>query len=386
VNRGAVAEIHLSAIAHNLQVIRKIVRNLPVIAVVKADAYGHGSVAVSEKLVSEGISCLAVAFINEAITLREAGIHSPVMVLFEGGDVDDLFRFQLIPVVSSVKTARLLSRKAQKTGKHIDVHVMIDTGMGRLGLNKNKAFEDLCAIENMQGISLRGVLSHFSDADLSDRTYAIYQLNEFNSVRKAFYRRIGRKVHAHIANSAAVLTFQGAYLDAVRPGIMLYGYSPLLQRMDFGSGSPPDEKHHTSPRKRHRSDLQPAMSVKTRILSVRTVEKGTPISYGRTFFTKRRSRIGVLPIGYADGYSRLFSNNSCVIVKGKKVPVVGRVCMDLTMIDLTGVKGVAENDEVVLMGSQGQESIYAEELAERARTIPYEILTALGSSSVKVHV
>jgi alanine racemase len=193
-------------------------------------------------------------------------------------------------------------------------------------------------------------------------------------------------VHAHIANSAAVLTFQGAYLDAVRPGIMLYGYSPLLQRMDFGSGSPPDEKHHTSPWKRHRSDLQPAMSVKTRILSVRTVEKGTPISYGRTFFTKRRSRIGVLPIGYADGYSRLFSNNSCVIVKGKKVPVVGRVCMDLTMIDLTGVKGVAENDEVVLMGSQGQESIYAEELAERARTIPYEILTALGSSSVKVHV
>ncbi len=385
-NRGAVAEIHLSAIAHNLQVIRKIVRNLPVIAVVKADAYGHGSVAVSKKLVSEGISCLAVAFVNEAITLREAGIHLPVMVLFEGGDMDDLFRFRLIPVVSSVKTARLLSRKAQKIGKHLDIHVMIDTGMGRLGLNMNNALEDLCTIENMQGISLRGVLSHFSDADLSDRTYAIFQLNEFNSIRKAFYRRIGRKVRAHIANSAAVLTFQDAYLDAVRPGIMLYGYSPIIKRMKNVSGSPSNEEDHISLREKHGSGLRPAMSVKTKILSVRTVEKGTPISYGRTFVTKRRSRIGVLPIGYADGYNRLFSNNSYVIVKENKVPVVGRVCMDLTMIDLTGVKGVEENEEVVLMGSQGQKSIYAEELAERARTIPYEILTALGSSSVKVHV
>jgi alanine racemase len=263
---------------------------------------------------------------------------------------------------------------------------MIDTGMGRLGLDMNHALDDLCAIENMQGISLNGVLSHFSDADLSDRTYAIFQLNEFNSIREALCRRIGRKVRAHIANSAAVLTFQDAYLDAVRPGLMLYGYSPLLKRKKPASGSASDKKRHALPPGKHSSDLMPAMSVKTRLLSVRNVEKGTPISYGRTFVTKRRSTIGVLPIGYADGYSRLFSNNSYVIVKGKKVPVVGRVCMDLTMIDITGVKGVGENEEVVLMGRQGKESISAEDLADRAGTIPYEILTALGRRSVKVHV
>ena len=380
-NRGAVAEIHLPAIAHNLQVIRKIVRNLPVIAVVKADAYGHGSIAVSETLASEGISCLAVAFISEAIQLREAGIITPLMVLFEDGNMNDFFRYDILPVVSSVKTARLLSRKAQRIGKCIDIHVMVDTGMGRLGLDPANALEELCLIEKLRGISLKGVLSHFSDADLADRSYAMYQLGKFKSIHEAFTARFKRRLFAHIANSAAVLTFQDAHLDAVRPGIMLYGYSPVRRTINSSL-----REENMSLAKRTRPQLIPAMSLKTRVLSIRNVPKDTPISYGRTFITRRKSRIGILPIGYADGYSRLFSNNSHVIVRGARVPVVGRVCMDLTMIDLTGVKGARENDEVVIIGTQGQESITAEELAERTHTIPYEILTALGSSSAKVYV
>ena len=379
-NRGAAAEINLSAIAYNLQSVRKIVKNRPVIAVVKADAYGHGAVEVSKKLFEENVSFLAVAFTGEAIELREAGIKSPIIVLFDTGYIKEFFDFKLIPVIYNLDTASSLSAEAKKKNIIIKVHVKIDTGMGRLGLSGNHIVNDLIKISEMEGIELAGLLSHFSEADLSDRSYAVLQLKRFNKIRETISKILKRKIFSHIANSAAVLTFEDAHLDAVRPGLMLYGYSPINQKSEV---FPPTELRTTSP---ELINLMPAMKIKTKILCIRKVPSGTPISYGRTFITKRPSRIGVLPLGYADGYSRFFSNNAEVLVKGRRVPVVGRICMDLTMIDLTDVKGVKENDEIVIMGKQGDESITAQELAYKANTIPYEILTSLGNKSKRIYV
>jgi len=389
VNRGAFAEISLPAIVHNLQSVKKIVKNRPVIAVVKADAYGHGILEVSKRLIREGVYCLAVAYTSEAIELRTAGIDIPIIVLFDRRNIKDFFDFRLIPVIHKMDTATSLSHEAKKRSTIINVHVKVDTGMGRLGLNGNRVTEDLIRISEMDGVEITGLLSHFSEADLSDRSYAVAQLERFNKIRETLSEKLKRKIFSHIANSAAVLAFQDAHLDAVRPGLMLYGYSPFNHKSDV---SPPS---HPSPSRgegkgrggnSERINLIPAMSIKTKILNIRNVPSGTPISYGRTFITKRPSRIGVLPLGYADGYSRFFSNNADVLVKGRRVPVVGTICMDLTMIDLTGVKDVREDDEVIILGKEGKESITAQELAHRANTIPYEILTSLGGKSKRVYV
>jgi alanine racemase len=366
VHRGPAAEINLSAIAQNLQFVQKIVKNRPVIAVVKADAYGHGATAVSKKLLEGGVFHLAVAFTGEARELRESGINSPILVLFDRGNTSDYFDADLIPVVSDLETASRLSEEAGKRRRVMRIHVKIDTGMGRLGMHGNDVTQNLIMIADMSGLEIAGIMSHFSEADLADGSYAKVQLERFNAIRTELAKRTGKTVMAHIANSAAVMTFEQACLDAVRPGIMLYGYSP------FAKNPAPD--------------LVPAMTVKARILDIRRVPAGTPISYGRTFVTKRTSRIGVLALGYADGYSRLFSNNAYVLVRGRKVPVAGRVCMDLTMIDLTDVTDAAIDDEVVIIGKQGDLAITADELAGRAGTIPYEILTSLGSRSRRVYV
>jgi alanine racemase len=399
VNRGAIAEINLTAISHNLKAIRKAAKNRPVIAVVKADAYGHGCLEVSRRLIKEGVPYLAVAYTGEALRLRGEGITTPTIVLFDCEEIEDFFDLDLIPVISDISTASALSKAAKKRKTIIKVHVKIDTGMGRLGLSGSHMFEDLIKIADMKGINLVGLMSHFSDADLSDRSYATLQLERFNVIREALSRKLNKKIFSHMANSAAVLTFEDAYLDAVRPGLMLYGYSPLSKNSNallppYNPPPPPLEKGGKGGFERGDGGivnsepitLMPAMRVKTKILCIRNLPPDSPISYGRTFITNRQSKIGVLPLGYADGFSRLFSNNAEVIVRGRRVPVVGRVCMDLTMVDLTEIEDVREDDEVVIIGQQGNESITAYELACKARTVPYEILTSLGSHSRKEYI
>ena len=393
-NRGAVAEINLSAIAHNLETLKKITKNRTVIAVVKADAYGHGSIEVSKRLIQEGVSYLAVAYTGEAIHIRNAGITAPIIVFFDRQDIEDFFDFNLIPVIHDITTALAISRKAIEKKRKLKIHVKIDTGMGRLGLSSDHIIEDLLNIADMEGIELSGLMSHFSDADLSDRSYASVQLERFNKIRETLFKKLNQKIFSHIANSAAVLTFNDAHLDAVRPGLMLYGYSPLSKNAKCGMRSAElNSELQTlasgeSPRRPNSElqDLIPAMRVKTNVLSIRYLPPNFPISYGRSFVTKRQSKIGVLPIGYADGYNRLFSNNAEVLVGARRVPVAGRVCMDLTMVDITEVRDVKEGDEVVILGQQGNESITAYELADKAGTIPYEILTSLGSYSRKEYI
>lgn len=383
-NRGAIAEINLPAIAHNLETLKKISKNLPVIAVVKADAYGHGLVEVSKRLIQEGVSYLAVAYTCEAIQLRNADIIAPIIVLFDCQSIEDFFDFNLIPVIYDLTTAFAISRKAIEKKRTMKVHVKIDTGMGRLGLCNDHVIEDLLKIADMEGIELAGLMSHFSDADLADRSYANFQLEQFNKIRETLSRKLNHEIFSHMANSAAVLTFDKSHLDAVRPGLMLYGYSPLSKNAECGMRS---AELNFEPRIPNSGlSLIPAMKVETKILNIRNIPPDFPISYGRTFVTKRQSIIGVIPIGYADGYNRLFSNNAEMLVRGRRVPVVGRVCMDLTMVDLTEIGDVNEGDKVVVLGQQGKESITAYELADKAGTIPYEILTSLGSHSKKEYI
>lgn len=364
VNRGPLAEIDLSALQHNLKIVRKISEERPVIAVVKADAYGHGSVEIARNLARLGVSHFAVAYTGEAKVLRESGITADIIVLFDRSDVEDYFTYGLVPVVQDKETARKFSVEAVKRSKSIRVHLKVDTGMGRLGFRPEQTVSAALEIAGWEGIKLEGLMSHFSEADLADRSYASHQLNLFNEIRFAISDGLGRPIISHIANSAAVLSLKDAMMDAVRPGLLLYGISPFQE--GFG--------------------LMPLMTLKTSVLAVRDLCAGTPVSYGRTFITKCDSRIAVIPVGYADGYSRLYSNNAEMLVRGRRVPVAGRVCMDVTMLDVTSIGGVCEGEEVVILGKQGNEQITAAELAARIGTIPYEILTSLGGRARREYV
>ena len=362
--RGIVAEIDLQAVSHNFRVVRQLTGGRPVIAVVKADAYGHGAVQVSERLVSAGAEYLAVAFMGEARELREAGITVPILVLFDP-DVHEAFEHNLTPVVGTLKAAFELSREAEKRGQNINIHIKVDTGMGRLGFPV-RVQNEILKIAGLKGITIEGVMSHFSDADISDRSFACSQIAAFNTLRNDLAAAGLHIPLCHLANSAAVMALPESHCHAVRPGIMLYG---------LPSGYPVAD-----------AKLVPAMSAKARILALRMLPPGTPISYGRTFVTARESLIGVMAAGYADGFSRLFSNKASVLVRGKRAPVVGRVCMDVTMIDVTDIAGVSESDDVIIMGSQGGESISAAELAQWSDTIPYEVMLSLGNRATRVYI
>jgi len=364
VHRGPVAEIDLSALQHNLQIIRTVAGKRDVISVVKADAYGHGSVEVARRLVAGGTTDLAVAYTDEAKVLREAGITSPILVFFDQENPADYFRYDLAAVLRDRKMIRAFSDEARKRGTTLPVHMKIDTGMGRIGFRPEQAVESALEIAGIEGIRLEGLMSHFSEADLADRTYAQQQLKIFGDLRDVIQSRTGLSLRCHIANSAAVLSLPDALFDAVRPGIALYGCSPFEE--SFG--------------------LRPVLSLRSKVLAVRNLPVASPVSYGRTFVTKRESRIAVIPVGYADGYSRLFSNNAEMLVQGCRVPVVGRVCMDMTMLDVTDVPNVSEGDEVVILGRQGEEMITAAELAEKINTISYEILTTLGARARKAYL
>jgi alanine racemase len=204
-------------------------------------------------------------------------------------------------------------------------------------------------------------------------------------IRDTLYKKLNRKIFSHMANSAAVINFEDAHIDAVRPGLMLYGYSPISKNAECRMRNAELKSKIGNP-KSEIVNLMPAMRVRTKILCIRSLSPDSPVSYGRTFVTKRKSTIGVIPLGYADGYNRLFSNNGVVLVRGNRVPVVGRVCMDLTMVDLTEIRDAKEGDEVIVLGQQGNETITAYELAQKAQTIPYEILTSLGSRSKKEYI
>jgi len=362
--RGLIAEINLNNLCNNLKLVKSLAKGSEIIAVVKADAYGHGSVEVSKRLLREGINTLAVAFTSEAVQLRAAGISCKILSLFDS-DHDSIINYNLTPTLNNLKTAQALSSSASKKGLIISSHLKVDTGMGRTGFHwYNK--DEILKIFSFSGLNIEGIMSHFSDADLNDKEFAEEQIKRLKDIQSFLLQKGIRIKLWHISNSAGLMSLAKANFDAVRPGLMLYGYSPLQNI---------------------KSDcqLQPVMSVKTNILQIRKTKALQPISYGKTFITKRDSTIAVLSAGYADGLNRLFSNNLDVLIEGKRAPVIGRVCMDLTMVDVTDIKEAKEQSKAILIGSDGDEYIDANELAKRIGTISYEILTTFGSKARRTY-
>jgi len=336
-----------------------------ILASLKADAYGHGAVEVSKALVAAGTDRLAVAFCNEAAPIREAGIKKPVLVLFDP-DPGEILKYQLVPVISDLRSAGRLGAAAQAKEIKLPVHIKVDTGMGRLGIAGDPE-KTVCDIASLKGITVEGLMSHLSESESADQEFSRKQIAGLADLRA----RLGQKgliiPYCHMANSGGILSIPDSHFDAVRPGLMLYGYAPGGKS---GSGE---------------TELKPVMTLTTRIVSLRRLPAGSPVGYNRTFITKRDSLIAAVAMGYADGYSVAFSNNSEMLVRGRRVAVIGRVCMDICMIDVTDVEGVSGDDEVVIIGRQGEECITAADLACRIRTHAYEILTSLGSRAVRTY-
>jgi alanine racemase len=367
-DRPTAALIDLQALTHNFQEVRRRAGDRKILAVVKAQAYGHGAVPVSRCLLDLGAGMLGVALVEEGRELRAADIHAPVLIMGAvfPGQADEIVRFGFTPAITSLPVARALSDAAQRQGAPVAVHIKIDTGMGRIGLSPEAAPGFIAEVMRLEGVRVEGLMTHFADADLQNKQFASVQMDRFENLIHTLDSRGLSVPIRHAANSAAVLDYRRALFTMVRPGIMLYGYNPLESRVD--------------------ADLRPVLSLVTRIALLKRVPAGVPISYGRTFVTRRESLIATLPIGYADGYSRGLSNSGEAIVRGKRARVAGRVCMDMTMLDVTDVPGVTEGDEAVLIGSQGNERITADDIATKTGTIPYEVLCAISGRVPRIYV
>ncbi|PIV24949.1 MAG: alanine racemase [Deltaproteobacteria bacterium CG03_land_8_20_14_0_80_45_14] len=366
--RPTVGEVDLEALEFNYRQIQKrISEGVKLLAVVKADAYGHGAIPVSLKLEKLGVEYLGVAIPEEGVELRKGGVKAPILVLggIFGGEVDQIFRFRLTPVIFRKDSLKLLSREAERRRRKVKVHLKVDTGMGRLGVPLSLWPDFLKEVKRFTKIEIEGVLSHFSMTD-EEKGYTQNQWRAFQRA-VAIVKEMGISCqYLHMASSATLTAFSTYSGNLVRPGIMLYGSYP-------------------SPAFQALISLKPVMTLKTRIHFLKSVPSETRISYGGTFTTKRESLIATLPIGYADGYSRHLSNHGEVLIHGKRAPVAGKVCMDFIMVDVTDIPRVSVGDEVILMGRQGREQITAEEIAVKINSISYEVLCLIGKRVPRVY-
>jgi alanine racemase len=373
-SRPTFAEIDLSALRHNYQVIRSSTpRRTEILAVVKADAYGHGFMDISRELEQLGVDAFGVAFLAEGIQLRKAGIDKPILLLggVYPGQERKCIGYNLSTIIFNLEQARALNHAAGKLFRKAQAHLKIDTGMGRLGIPYAEAPAFLRELANLPHVSLEGILSHFASADELDESGSYFsrlQAERFAWVQAETRTAGFRPRYVHIANSAAALLREISGCNLVRPGIALYGANP-------------------SPDFQGKLDLQPVMRLKSRIAMLKWVEPGTPVSYGRRFTTSERTLIASVPVGYADGYARALTNRGEALVRGVRVRVIGTVCMDWIMLDVTAVRDAGVGDPVVLMGSDDAGNrIRAEDLAEAAGTIPYEIFCGISKRVPRVYL
>ena len=378
--------IDLDAIQKNILNLKQITnKKSKFMAVIKANAYGHGAVQIAKTAIKTGADWLGVARIDEAAHIRRAGITIPILVLgyTHPSQAAMINNLDLVATVYDLEMAKALSSKATFLNSPCKVHLKIDTGMGRVGMiiNNNlcnKALPDKTAINKtikkieqmikLPGIDLNGIYTHFSAADHKDQTYTKLQIGAFKSLLDDLKGKKGIDFEiCHAANSAGIIEFPESHFDMVRAGIAIYGLYPSLA-VD-----------------KSKIKLVPAMRLTSIITGVRKVPKGSYISYGMTYKTQKKTILASVPVGYGDGFSRLFSSNCIMLVNGHRAPVVGRICMDQTMIDVGDIPNVKTGDEVVLIGSQENETIGAEELAARINTIHYEIVSGLTSRVKKIY-
>ncbi|HTR82755.1 MAG TPA: alanine racemase [Bacteroidota bacterium] len=360
--RPTFAEIDLSAIHHNLSQVRKKVGKRPLImAVVKANAYGHGMVAVARSVLKEeAASYLGVAIVEEGMTLRQHRITAPILVLTAAPEPQlRLFvEHNLDATLCSMAVAERLNGVAASLGKKAVVHVKVDTGMGRIGIAPREAISFISRLKLLDHINVEGIFTHFATADERNLSFARKQLSEFRSLLSALHLAGIDIPLKHCANSGAILQLPESHLDMVRPGIMIYGYYPSRST-------------------RKAVPLRPVMSLRSRIEFMKTVDKGTSISYGRKYYTNSKTKIASVSIGYGDGFSRRLTNRANVLVNGKKYPIVGTICMDQLMVDVGSRSTCGVGDRVTLMGRDGGQEISCLQISETLGTIPYEVFCSV---------
>ena len=369
-NHPAWVEIDVDALSRNIVLTRDLVgEGCSILLVVKADAYGLGAVQVSQVAGRSSVSMLGVATVHEAIELKEAGIGLPILVLSPtlADEIPDLVDYGIGSTVPSLDFARKLSSRAQSLGKESRVHVEVDTGMGRCGVGLNEALDFVTQVSEMDSLILEGVYTHFPNAHIGDLDFTKRQVSLFSKLIDQLREKGIEPPLIHAANSGAILMAKDSYFTMVRPGIMVYGLKPS----SFPFADP---------------GLVPVMSFKCRVAQVRDIPKGHGISYGRHFVAGKDMRVAVLPIGYGHGVSHRLSNNGDVIIRGKRAPIVGSVTMDVTVVDVTDFSEVEVDDEAVVFGAQGEESIAVEEVATRSGTISYEVITRISRRVPRVFV
>jgi alanine racemase len=370
--RAAWVEVDLDALAHNMREIRRLAKkDALVTAVIKADGYGHGATKIAQTLLENGADRFAVAVLDEGIELREAGFEVPILILgfTDKERAEEIVSYDLEQAVYSWELAEAISKEAVKQNKTAKIHIKVDTGMGRIGLRPDKDSVQLIKkISKLPNIAIEGIFTHFAVADTLDKTYTEGQYERFTWICGELERENVKINVKHCGNSAAIIDLPNMHLNMVRAGIILYGLKPSDEVM------------------RDKIELKQVMSLKVRITHVKEIEAGQSVSYGRRFIAEKKSKIASLPVGYADGYTRMLSGKAEALVKGRRVPVVGRICMDQCMIDVTGIEDVKVGDEVVLFGKQGEGFIHIDELAEKLDTINYEIVCMISRRVPRVYV
>lgn len=369
------AEVDFEKLAHNYHALRGLTpEGTKYLGLVKADAYGHGAVPVAKKLEELGADYLGVACLDEAIEVREAGVKTPILILgcTPSAYAAELVKYNITQACYDLGYAKELSAGAQKVGGTITVHIQCDTGMTRLGFmcheeTMEKSANEIIEAVKLPGLKAEGIFTHFSDSDGSEE-YTMLQFGRFQDIIQRV-RDLGYEFQIrHCANSAATLLYPATYLDMIRPGIVQFGHFPDA-KMDHAL-----------------CDLVPVLELKSRVATVRDVPANTPVSYGRTNTLTRPSRLAIIPVGYGDGFCRGFSNKLTVLINGKKLPIVGRICMDMCMVDVTDAPDVKEGDVAILYGSDGTNDQPVEAGAEIMNTISYELLCVLTKRIPRIYL
>ena len=372
--RPAWAEINLTNLDYNIKRIReKVGPDREIIGVIKADAYGHGSIMCAKVLRENGVKTFAVATLQEAVTLRKAGTKEDIIMLGLTPDLyaDVIAEYDITPVVCDSANAKAISDAAEKMRKTVSGLIAIDTGMGRIGYLADEietSIEDIKRIEALSHFKIKGLFSHMSTADAADKTFSHEQEAKYNAFFQALVKSGINVPVRTLANSASIMELPSVYFEAVRPGIILYGCYPSNE-VD-----------------RNQLSIKPVMSVKANIIHVKNVPENFSVGYGRKYISEKPARIATIALGYADGYPRPYSSQAKVIVNGVVCPIAGNICMDQCMIDVSAVPDVKVGDEVIVMGSDGVNSILADDIAEATGTINYEICCAFGQRLPKVYV
>jgi len=369
-SRPAYLEINLKNVAFNVRNIRKkLGKEIEFLAVVKADAYGHGAQQVSEVALENGADILGVAILEEGIELREKGINAPILILYPEftGREQKILEYDLDSTVTDFNFARNISLAGAKQKKVANIFVKVDTGMGRYGLAPEEAYQVIRKIRDLENIRIKGILSQLSSAEEQEDDFTFYQISSFKKVLNRLEDLNRGSLNKSIANSSAVLNLPESYFSQVRVGLLIYGIYPSSEVSKS-------------------IQVKPALSFKSKILFLKEVGEGTSIGYGRSYIASRKTKVATIPMGYADGFGRLLSNKAQVLIHGRRAPVIGRVCMDAFMVDVTDIPKAKTGDELVLIGKQGNEEITVDEFAGWNQSISYEILTRMGKRLPKVYL